>query len=127
MQVVAIVLEKGKAVGVRYRDVEGREKAVHSRREVIISAGAINSPKLLQISGVGPPNLLNKIGVPVQVAILTARIRDLTSHFETHKSDHHGRRGLLKLVGRRKRLLAYLKQEDNERYQELIASLELRH
>ncbi|MBI70964.1 MAG: 30S ribosomal protein S15 [Gemmatimonadetes bacterium] len=65
--------------------------------------------------------------VPVQVAILTARIRDLTSHFETHKSDHHGRRGLLKLVGRRKRLLAYLKQEDNERYQELIASLELRH
>lgn len=69
VQVVAIVLEKGKAVGVRYRDVEGREKAVHARREVIISAGAINSPKLLQISGVGPPNLLNKIGVPVQVAI----------------------------------------------------------
>ena len=65
--------------------------------------------------------------VPVQVAILTARIRDLTSHFETHKNDHHSRRGLLKLVGRRKRLLAYLKQEDDERYQELIASLELRH
>lgn len=65
--------------------------------------------------------------VPVQVAILTARIRDLTSHFETHKNDHHSRRGLLKLVGRRKRLLAYLKQEDEERYQELIASLELRH
>jgi small subunit ribosomal protein S15 len=65
--------------------------------------------------------------VPVQVAILTARIRDLTSHFETHKKDHHSRRGLLKLVGRRKRLLAYLKQEDDERYQELIASLELRH
>tara|TARA_B100001559_G_scaffold200812_1_gene167961 strand:- start:3 stop:263 length:261 start_codon:yes stop_codon:yes gene_type:complete len=65
--------------------------------------------------------------VPVQVAILTARIRDLTSHFETHKNDHHSRRGLLKLVGRRKRLLAYLKQEDDERYRELIASLELRH
>ena len=65
--------------------------------------------------------------VPVQVAILTARIRDLTSHFETHKNDHHSRRGLLKLVGRRKRLLAYLTQEDDERYQELIASLELRH
>ena len=65
--------------------------------------------------------------VPVQVAILTARIRDLTSHFETHKNDHHSRRGLLKLVGRRKRLLAYLKQEDDERYQELIASLELRY
>ena len=65
--------------------------------------------------------------VPVQVAFLTARIRALTSHFETHKNDHHGRRGLLKLVGRRKRLLAYLKQEDEERYQELLASLELRH
>ncbi|MDE0806217.1 MAG: 30S ribosomal protein S15 [Longimicrobiales bacterium] len=63
---------------------------------------------------------------PVQVAILTARILELTDHFKTHKKDHHGRRGLLKLVGRRKRLLAYLKKEDIDRYQELIASLELR-
>ncbi len=63
---------------------------------------------------------------PVQVAILTARILELTDHFKTHKKDYHGRRGLLKLVGRRKRLLAYLKKEDIDRYQELIASLELR-
>ena len=63
---------------------------------------------------------------PVQVALLTARILELTDHFKTHKKDHHGRRGLLKLVGRRKRLLAYLKKEDIDRYQELIASLELR-
>jgi small subunit ribosomal protein S15 len=63
---------------------------------------------------------------PVQVAILTARILELTDHFKTHKKDHHGRRGLLKLVGRRKRLLAYLKKEDIDRYQELIASLKLR-
>ena len=64
---------------------------------------------------------------PVQVAILTARIRDLTAHFATHKKDHHGRQGLLKLVGRRKRLLAYLKKENSQRYEELISSLELRH
>tara|TARA_B100000586_G_scaffold258924_1_gene223864 strand:- start:259 stop:519 length:261 start_codon:yes stop_codon:yes gene_type:complete len=64
---------------------------------------------------------------PVQVAILTARIRDLTAHFATHKNDHHSRRGLLKLVGRRKRLLAYLKKENSQRYEELISSLELRH
>jgi small subunit ribosomal protein S15 len=63
---------------------------------------------------------------PGQVAILTARILELTDHFKTHKKDHHGRRGLLKLVGRRKRLLAYLKKEDIDRYQELIASLKLR-
>jgi small subunit ribosomal protein S15 len=64
---------------------------------------------------------------PVQVAILTARIRDLTSHFANHKHDHHSRRGLLKLVGRRKRLLAYLKKENTDQYQELISSLGLRH
>jgi small subunit ribosomal protein S15 len=64
---------------------------------------------------------------PVQVAILTARIRDLTSHFANHKHDHHSRRGLLKLVGRRKRLLAYLKKENTDQYEELISSLGLRH
>lgn len=64
---------------------------------------------------------------PVQVAILTARIRDLTSHFANHKNDHHSRRGLLKLVGRRKRLLAYLQKENTDQYEELISSLGLRH
>lgn len=64
---------------------------------------------------------------PVQVAILTARIDDLRSHFDKHKKDHHSRRGLLKMVGRRRRLLEYLRRNDIERYRELIADLGLRH
>ena len=64
---------------------------------------------------------------PVQVAILTARINDLRSHFDNHKKDHHSRLGLLKMVGRRRRLLEYLKRTDVERYRELIADLGLRH
>ena len=64
---------------------------------------------------------------PVQVAILTARINDLRSHFDSHKKDHHSRRGLLKMVGRRRRLLEYLKKTDMERYRGLIADLGLRH
>ncbi len=64
---------------------------------------------------------------PVQAAILTARINDLRSHFDNHKKDHHSRRGLLKMVGRRRRLLEYVKRTDVERYRELIADLGLRH
>ena len=62
----------------------------------------------------------------VQVAILTARINDLTPHFKTHMKDHHGRRGLLKMVNRRKRLLAYLKDRSADRYTALIHKLGLR-
>jgi small subunit ribosomal protein S15 len=62
----------------------------------------------------------------VQVAVLTTRIVELTEHLKTHKHDHHSRRGLLKMVGRRRRLLEYLKNEDIERYRELIARLGLR-
>jgi small subunit ribosomal protein S15 len=64
---------------------------------------------------------------PVQVAILTARINDLRNHFDSHKKDHHSRRGLLKMVGRRRRLLEYLKRTDVERYRALIKDLGLRH
>jgi small subunit ribosomal protein S15 len=64
---------------------------------------------------------------PVQVALLTARINDLRAHFDTHVKDHHGRRGLLKMVGKRRRLLEYLKQTDVTRYRELINDLGLRH
>jgi len=64
---------------------------------------------------------------PVQVAILTARINDLRSHFDAHKHDHHSRRGLLKMVGRRRRLLEYLRKTNLERYRELISDLGLRH
>lgn len=62
----------------------------------------------------------------VQVAVLTRRITDLTEHLKTHKKDHHSRRGLLLLVGRRRRLLEYLRREDIERYRALIAKLGLR-
>jgi small subunit ribosomal protein S15 len=64
---------------------------------------------------------------PVQVALITARIDDLRGHFDAHKKDHHSRRGLLKMVGQRRRLLEYLKNTDVERYRELIADLGLRH
>ena len=62
----------------------------------------------------------------VQVAVLTRRISDLTEHLRMHKHDHASRRGLLKLVGRRRRLLDYLRREDIERYRALIAKLGLR-
>lgn len=62
----------------------------------------------------------------VQVALLTARINHLTPHFKANKKDHHGRRGLLRMVNRRKSLLAYLKGKDAERYTALIAKLGLR-
>ena len=62
----------------------------------------------------------------VQVAILTHRITELTEHFKTHSKDHHSRRGLLKLVGRRRRLLDYLKGKDLERYRATIERLGLR-
>ncbi|MBU6438519.1 MAG: 30S ribosomal protein S15 [Betaproteobacteria bacterium] len=62
----------------------------------------------------------------VQVALLTARINELTGHFKEHKKDHHGRRGLLRMVSRRRKLLDYLKSKDAERYTALIAKLGLR-
>ncbi len=62
----------------------------------------------------------------VQVALLSERIGYLTDHFKTHAKDHHSRRGLLKLVGRRRRLLDYLKTKDSSRYSELIRRLGLR-
>lgn len=64
---------------------------------------------------------------PVQVALLTARINELTDHFRQHAKDHHSRRGLLKMVGKRRRMLDYLKRTDVERYRTLIDELGLRH
>ncbi len=62
----------------------------------------------------------------VQIAILTQNINNLTAHFREHKKDHHSRRGLLKMVGQRRKLLAYLKENDVSRYSALIAKLGLR-
>lgn len=62
----------------------------------------------------------------VQIAMLTARINDLTEHLRVHKKDHHSRRGLLKMVGQRRGLLNYLKNKDIERYRDIIAKLNIR-
>ncbi len=62
----------------------------------------------------------------VQIAILTRRINDLTEHLKVHKNDHHSRRGMLKMIGRRRNLLSYLKKKDIERYRAIIAKLGIR-
>jgi small subunit ribosomal protein S15 len=64
---------------------------------------------------------------PVQIALLTERINYLTSHFKGHNKDNHSRRGLLKMVGKRRRLLTYLKRTDVQRYRQIITDLGLRH
>ena len=83
----------------------------------------IDKAEIVKANARGPADT----GSPeVQVALLTARINELTPHFKTHVKDHHGRRGLLKLVNQRKRLLAYLKHKDSDRYSALIQKLGLR-
>lgn len=62
----------------------------------------------------------------VQVALLSKRIAELTEHFATHKKDHHSRRGLLRMVNQRRKLLDYLKEKDQDRYRDLISKLGLR-
>lgn len=62
----------------------------------------------------------------VQIAVLTARIQELTAHLQSHPKDHHSRRGMLKMIGKRKGLLAYLKDTDIERYRSLIERLGIR-
>ena len=78
--------------------------------------------------------ILGKFGVhptdtgspEIQIALLSERIKYLTEHFKTHQKDHHSRRGLLKLVGQRKRMLGYLRKKDAERYRNLIQELGIR-
>jgi small subunit ribosomal protein S15 len=84
---------------------------------------ALNKAEVVKANARGA----NDTGSPeVQVALLTARINELAPHFKTHAKDHHGRRGLLRMVNRRKSLLAYLKDKDAERYTALIGKLGLR-
>ena len=88
-----------------------------------MSNADLNKAEIIQSNARGAADT----GSPeVQVALLTARINDLTPHFKTHLKDHHGRRGLLRMVNRRKRLLAYLKDRDADRYTALIQKLGLR-
>ena len=62
----------------------------------------------------------------VQIALFTARINDVTQHLDSHKKDHHGRRGLIKMVSKRRKLLTYLAKKDINRYRKIIAALSLR-
>ncbi len=84
---------------------------------------AIDKAKIMTEHGMGEKDT----GSPeVQIALLTARINELGEHFKANPHDHHSRRGLLKMVGRRRNLLAYLQKKDVERYRTLIAKLGLR-
>jgi len=85
--------------------------------ETVAKARVISQYKLHE-SDTGSPE--------VQVALLSQRIEYLTEHFKTHKKDHHSRRGLLKMVGKRRRLLDFLKKSDVERYRKVVTSLNLR-
>lgn len=97
--------------------------AVSVNQETLMSNATIDKAEIVQAHARGASDT----GSPeVQVALLTARINDLTPHFKTHQKDHHGRRGLLKLVNQRKSLLAYLRGRDAERYTALIQKLGLR-
>ncbi|SNT21158.1 small subunit ribosomal protein S15 [Noviherbaspirillum humi] len=88
-----------------------------------MSVGDINKAEIIKSNGRGQ----NDTGSPeVQVALLTARINELNSHFKTHLKDHHSRRGLIRMVNRRKSMLAYLKSRDANRYRALIEKLGLR-
>ena len=88
-----------------------------------MSAADINKAEIIKANARGQADT----GSPeVQVALLTARINDLTPHFKANKKDHHGRRGLLRMVSRRRKLLDYLKSKDYDRYAALIQKLGLR-
>jgi small subunit ribosomal protein S15 len=92
-------------------------------KEIAMSVADLNKAEIVKANARSAADT----GSPeVQVALLTARINELTPHFKQHAKDHHGRRGLLKMVNSRKRLLAYLKAKDADRYTALIQKLGLR-
>ena len=87
---------------------------------------ALNSERKIEIIGTYKIHEKDTGSPEVQVAILSERINYLTEHFKAHAKDHHSRRGLLKLVGQRRRLLDYVKSKDSERYSDLIRRLGIR-
>jgi len=92
-------------------------------QETHMSVADIKTADIVKANARGPADT----GSPeVQVALLTSRINELTPHFKANKKDHHGRRGLLRMVSRRRKLLDYLKGKDFDRYAALIAKLGLR-
>jgi small subunit ribosomal protein S15 len=93
------------------------------QQEIVMTMDITKKAEIVQANARGAADT----GSPeVQVALLTARINELTPHFKTHAKDHHGRRGLLKMVNQRKSLLSYLKKKDSDRYTALIQKLGLR-
>lgn len=110
---------------MRRRPVQGGSPdGFHELRKLeSMSLNTVQKAEIVKANGRGAADT----GSPeVQVALLTARINELTPHFKTHAKDHHGRRGLLKMVNQRKRLLSYLKGKDADRYTALIQKLGLR-
>jgi small subunit ribosomal protein S15 len=91
--------------------------------EVIVT---LSKERKIEVIGTYKTHTSDTGSPEVQVALLSERINYLTEHFKTHAKDHHSRRGLLKLVGQRRRLLDYLKRKDTERYAELIRRLGIR-
>jgi small subunit ribosomal protein S15 len=87
---------------------------------------SMSAPKKAEVVAAHARGAADTGSPEVQVALLTARINELTPHFKQHAKDHHGRRGLLKLVNQRKSLLSYLKGKDADRYTSLIQKLGLR-
>jgi small subunit ribosomal protein S15 len=106
------LLHIGSLLPIKSVEKQGRKMIASSIKAEVVKANA---------------RAANDTGSPeVQVALLTARINELTPHFKTHAKDHHGRRGLLRMVSRRRKLLDYLKSKDADRYVALIAKLGLR-
>ena len=100
------------------------QKAIIMIKEEAIMVSSEQKKEIIEKYGRGA----NDTGSPeVQIALLTARILDLQEHFKSHPKDHHSKRGLLKLVGQRRNMLAYLKKIDINRYRTLVESLGLRH
>jgi len=99
-----------------------------------IRAGSADRKEDMPLSAAQKSEVVNDFGktstdtgsTAVQVALLTKRIEELSQHLQAHRKDHHSRRGLLMMVGKRKRLLSYLEREDYEAYKELIQRLGLR-
>lgn len=87
---------------------------------------ALTSEQKAEIIGQHGKSAADTGSPEVQIALLTTRINELTEHLRYHKHDHHSRRGLLKMVGRRRRLLQYLQREDVERYRAIVKELGLR-
>jgi small subunit ribosomal protein S15 len=104
-------------------DVRPRQGGFHITKEIVMTMNTQQKADVIKAHARGAADT----GSPeVQVALLTARINELTPHFKAHLKDHHGRRGLLKMVNQRKSLLAYLKDRDADRYTALIQRLGLR-